>query len=274
MMTGDTGLRQAALLLHASAPVERSWLLAQLEQHERDALAALLDELKRLGLPADARLLELAATLPEARFAVQSESKSELKLEAKIEEKLTAQTRSTTKYCAEDQRHRTYLQQTPARTLISILQAEPVLLIALVLRCTSGHWQAALVKRLDVVNRRALEKRLADPEDFPAALKTAVLAALSERVGLMMASTKAFDKKSYAQPDGELEVDSNVHADSDSDSDSDAIPDTVFNKVASYCVSIRSRRLACLDSLRRKLALSLRHIVRLMRTHGKMKAGS
>ncbi len=256
MMTGDTGLRQAALLLHATAPAERCWLLAQLAQRERDALAVLLDELTRLGLPADARLLELAANLPEAPL--------QGKLASEFEAQFNAQSLSATQSCNEDQRHLAYLQQAPGHYLMRILQAEPVLLIALVLRCTSWHWQAALLQRLESSKRSALEKRLADSEDFPAAIKSAVLAALSEQVRLMMASKTALDTKPHAEADGRTKV----------DADTNAGPNAVADRTASYFAATRSRCLAYLDRLRWTLALTQRHIFRLIRTREKMKEES
>lgn len=58
-----TPVRRAALLLHAMAPADRAWMLAQLPEGARIRLQALLRELVALGIPHDAALLrQVAAT--------------------------------------------------------------------------------------------------------------------------------------------------------------------------------------------------------------------
>jgi hypothetical protein len=51
------GLRSAALVAHAMSPIDRDWLLSQLDLSQRAALQPLLDELLELQIPPDAELV-------------------------------------------------------------------------------------------------------------------------------------------------------------------------------------------------------------------------
>jgi len=55
-----SGYRKAALMLASLAESDRAWLLGQLGEKERERLGALLEELRGLGLSADAGMLDLA----------------------------------------------------------------------------------------------------------------------------------------------------------------------------------------------------------------------
>lgn len=55
---GRTGLRRAALALHATESHDRDWLLAQLPEADRGALDQMLTDLAALGLPRDRALVE------------------------------------------------------------------------------------------------------------------------------------------------------------------------------------------------------------------------
>ncbi|MEH6461569.1 hypothetical protein [Chitinimonas sp. JJ19] len=48
--------RQAALTLHGMNAADQAWLLSQLDAEERAQMQSLLDELRDLGIPADASL--------------------------------------------------------------------------------------------------------------------------------------------------------------------------------------------------------------------------
>ena len=156
MTTREFGVRQAALVMYAAAPAERSWLLSQLAPDEQHALSGMLEELTRLGLPADARLLQAAAHL-EAEPRKMNKDSSHAQMVSR-------------------------LQAMSASSLIEILHTEPVVLIALVLRSTEWDWQAMLLRRLDPLKKIAVEKRLADPAPFPSALTDAVLAAIMTNI--------------------------------------------------------------------------------------------
>jgi hypothetical protein len=49
--------RRAALLAHAMPAADREWLLAELDEGRRGVLAALLDDLRSLGIPRDPGLV-------------------------------------------------------------------------------------------------------------------------------------------------------------------------------------------------------------------------
>jgi hypothetical protein len=51
-------MHRAALVVHALADADRDWLLQSLPEAERTMLAPLLTELRELGIPPDARLLD------------------------------------------------------------------------------------------------------------------------------------------------------------------------------------------------------------------------
>jgi hypothetical protein len=61
MTAPRSALRRAALLLHAMAPADQAWLLASLSPVRRARLEDLLGELRSLGIPTDASLLQPAA---------------------------------------------------------------------------------------------------------------------------------------------------------------------------------------------------------------------
>ena len=61
------GARHAALLLHALAPSDRTWMLDALDPSEREGLLKLLAELETLGIERDATLIaEVTASAPSA----------------------------------------------------------------------------------------------------------------------------------------------------------------------------------------------------------------
>lgn len=56
----SSGLRRAALALHALSAADRAWLLQRLSPAQREALNALLAELKELGIPPDQGVIRAA----------------------------------------------------------------------------------------------------------------------------------------------------------------------------------------------------------------------
>jgi hypothetical protein len=57
---GAAGLRQAAALIHALAPADRRWAVAQLPLQQRDVVESLLAELTAMGLPRERAIVEAA----------------------------------------------------------------------------------------------------------------------------------------------------------------------------------------------------------------------
>lgn len=57
---GESGLRQAAALIHALSPADRRWAIAQLPAHQREAVEGLLAELTAMGLPRDRAIVDAA----------------------------------------------------------------------------------------------------------------------------------------------------------------------------------------------------------------------
>ncbi|MGM9485059.1 hypothetical protein ACS5PN_27970 [Roseateles sp. NT4] len=62
----SSGLRRAALALHALSAEDRAWLLQRLSPAQREALDALLVELKELGIPPDQGVIRAALSQPAA----------------------------------------------------------------------------------------------------------------------------------------------------------------------------------------------------------------
>lgn len=71
---GDAGLRQAAALIHALAPADRRWAIAQLPAQQRDTVEALLAELTTMGLPRERAIVEAALQQAPVHGAVEASS--------------------------------------------------------------------------------------------------------------------------------------------------------------------------------------------------------
>ncbi|HEY1398593.1 hypothetical protein [Roseateles sp.] len=71
---GDAGLRQAAALIHALAPADRRWAIAQLPAQQRDTVEALLAELTTMGLPRERAIVEAALQQAPVHDAVEASS--------------------------------------------------------------------------------------------------------------------------------------------------------------------------------------------------------
>ena len=57
---GHGGMRRAALTLHALGAADRDWLLQRLGEPSREALLALLGELRELAIPPDEQVIRAA----------------------------------------------------------------------------------------------------------------------------------------------------------------------------------------------------------------------
>lgn len=69
----STGLRRAALALHALSVEDRKWLMQRLSPTQREALDALLVELKELGIPPDEGVVRAALSQPTTAPAISAE---------------------------------------------------------------------------------------------------------------------------------------------------------------------------------------------------------
>ena len=135
-----TPIRRAALLLHAMAPVDRNWVLAQLPASGRTRLKTLLRDLAELGIPNDPALLKqvAAAGMPVAEPTLggpHHEPGSEPPFAA---------------VAAPD----------PAR-LVLVLRDEPVDLVAMLLAAGDWTWRDAFMRQIGPLRARQVAERLA-----------------------------------------------------------------------------------------------------------------
>lgn len=113
----DSARRHAALALHGMAQEDRQWILGQLSAEQRRTVQGLLEELLALGLPARAEISATVLQAPEPRS-----SNPPAALER--------------------------LQTLPASVACLLLEGEPDLLVADILRLGPFPWEAALLERL------------------------------------------------------------------------------------------------------------------------------
>jgi hypothetical protein len=134
-ISAPTGLRRAALQLHAMAPADRAWLLASLAAARRERLEVLLQELCSLGIPADAALLQSEREPP-------TETPSP-------------------EHSAMERLHS--LSAGEVAWLAAHLEKEPPVLIAMLLAHQAWSWRQALVDRLGDDTRRCVEAAAEQP---------------------------------------------------------------------------------------------------------------
>ena len=135
-----TPIRRAALLLHAMAPVDRDWALAQLPADSRVRLQALLRELAALGIPHDPALLKQVAS---AGIPAAEPTLDVLCDDAGSEPPLAA-------IAAAD----------PARLAV-VLRDEPVDLVAMLLAARDWTWRDAFMRQIGPLKARQVAERLA-----------------------------------------------------------------------------------------------------------------
>jgi hypothetical protein len=135
-----TPVRRAALLLHAMAPGDRDWMLAQLPAAGRARLQGLLGELAELGIPRDPALLKQVAggEVPAAEPTLDV-PRGEPGCEA-----------PSAVVAAAD----------PARLAVA-LREEPVDLVAALLAARDWTWRDAFVRQIGPLRARQVAERLA-----------------------------------------------------------------------------------------------------------------
>lgn len=156
------GKRQAALLVHALAPSDRDWLVAQLSHLDQADMGTLLGELTALGIPSDPRLLQQALSGRSATPAVSVERNARQPVELP-----PPRAESGDAGQASQQSDREFLRQLDApgiAALATILLREPATLTARCLRVQVWPWQQAVLAHLNPVQRT----RVQDAMDKPA----------------------------------------------------------------------------------------------------------
>ena len=146
-----SGVRRAAMLLHALGDGDRDWLLARLPATQAGELRGLLGELRELGLPADRELIEQA--VGEAPPAPASQS-----------------SRSAACIAAAD-----------AARILALLRGEPDRLVALVTSSSAWPWREPFFGQLGP-QRAARLREMSLAMRAPVSLRAAVLDALAQRV--------------------------------------------------------------------------------------------
>lgn len=136
----DKQAKHAALLLHAMAPADRSWLLSQLATDERNALEQLLSELAELSIPADASLVE--KLIPRDQSSAVSVSKPDSDSDADFLAGLAA---------------------TDIAALAKAWAAEPPYLVAQALSIQPWPWKSALLAHLPAIQQRRVVEILHNP---------------------------------------------------------------------------------------------------------------
>lgn len=123
--------RRSALLLHGLGEGDRGWLLERLTVSQREQVSALLQELRSLGIPADARAA--IQLLNDSRAAQEP----------------------TETYSA----RAVVAAASPAR-LAAVLKDEPAGLVAHLLLADRWNWQAAFLALQPPVQRRRIHELL------------------------------------------------------------------------------------------------------------------
>ncbi|SFD93497.1 hypothetical protein [Paracidovorax konjaci] len=157
--------RRAALLLHALSAEDRRWILQQMPEVQRQALQALLSELKALGIPPDKASLE---KLPPA--SDRQHSPGQPQAEAPREE-------------SAEQTDLMALDTAGVASLALAWRAQPALLVAQALCLRPWPWRAALLERLPALQRQRVMDRLGAPGGCPRAgdaMATAMLECMRE----------------------------------------------------------------------------------------------
>lgn len=154
------GIKHAALCLHSLGREDRQWLLAQLDDGQRQVIETCLAELRTLGIPAEPSLIREAAGQPAADHAESS--------------RLTSAQAEPDRFSRVD--------RLPASALFSVLAAEPDATVAALVWLHPWSWRPAL---LDILgpDRRARIEAARGNRPLPRAFGEAMLTVLLEQAG-------------------------------------------------------------------------------------------
>lgn len=146
-----SGVKRAALVLHGLQAEDRAWLIAQLDEAQREPLKKSLGELAALGVPRDASLLH--AVLPQETSGDEESASHER------------------------------LMRASAPMVLAALQGQAVEAIAMLLRVQPWPWREAVVQQWsrDFTKKPGLlEPGFGEPGP---SLRKALLDAVAERIG-------------------------------------------------------------------------------------------
>lgn len=150
LLPPEAGVRQAALLLHGMAAVDRTWLLDQLPAEQQTVLSTLLAELAELGVPAESAFVRQAVVECEPAPA-------------------------RTLNCLSAQQ---------IAALAQWLHPEPPMLVAQLLAAGPWPWEADLLSALDAVKRRQVQASLSAVQRAagPGRLRDAIVKSVCEQL--------------------------------------------------------------------------------------------
>ncbi len=162
--------RQAALLVHAMCPPDRDWLMSQLGEAARGALAGMLTELETLGIPADGAFVERALAEAGSRApAAPPERAAPLP--------------------ATDGTPLELVTAAAPESIADLLRDEPPGLVALLLAVHEWPWRADVLAELEAYQRLRVGEHLPRGEggvppatNVPAPLAEQLVAGLAERL--------------------------------------------------------------------------------------------
>lgn len=151
------GMRRAALLLHAMAPIDQAFVLNALPTEQAEALRGLVSELEVLGIARDPSLIAAATGSDAARAASTTQSSAiDRRLGPENEEQIAAVAR--------------------------LLSAEPAALVAYWLHLADRPRRESVLEALEPAQRRRVDA-FVDAQhgalDVPPALRGALLRAVS-----------------------------------------------------------------------------------------------
>lgn len=182
------GPRQAALMLHSMPVGDRDWLLAQLNDSQRESMQTLLKDLSGLGIP------------PGRRFAATSVIDTEgVNTPAGQVEQPTVQDLAVPE-AAVPIEYAGLFNADPGK-LVRLAAVEPARLTALLLRAYDWPWRDALLAQVGAIKRRQIEVVLAELDrDCFSGVPTKLAAALIADVAAQITAAERTTASATAQP--------------------------------------------------------------------------